>query len=70
VRRERDLFIGLTTPLLASSQKLASMASQHLRVDNLDGSIVLYGEKPHTELYNLSFSYAGGVPRAVLTPIV
>ena len=70
VRRERDLFVGLTTPLVASSQKLASMASQHVRVDNLDGSIVLYGEKPHTELYNLAFSYANGVPKAVLTPIV
>jgi len=70
VRRQKDLFIGLTTPLAASSQKLASMASQHIRVDNLDGSIVLYGEKPHTELYSLSFSYAGGIPKAVLTPIV
>ena len=70
VRRQRDLFIGLTTPLTATSQKLASMASQHIRVENLDGSIVLYGEKPHTELYDLSFSYAKGVPKAVLTPIV
>src|SRR3989442_9176923 len=70
VRRELDLFIGLTTPLTATSQKLASMASQHIRVENLDGSIVLYGEKPHTELYDLSFSYAGGMPKAVLTPIV
>jgi KaiC/GvpD/RAD55 family RecA-like ATPase len=70
VRRQRDLFIGFTTPLASSSQKLASMAFQHVRVENLDGSIVLYGEKPHTELYNVSFSYAGGVPKAVLTPIV
>ena len=70
VRRQRDLFVGLTTPLTASSAKLASMASQHVRVENLDGSIVLYGEKPHTELHSLSFSYAKGIPKAVLTPIV
>jgi len=70
LRRERDLFVGITTPLTDSSQRLASMASQYVRVDNLDGSIVLYGEKPYTELYSLSFSYAGGVPKAVLTPIV
>jgi len=56
--------------LTESSENLASMASQHVRMENLDGSIVLYGEKPHTELYNISFSYAGGVPKAVLTPIV
>ena len=70
VSRRRDVFIGLTTPLTESSENLASMASQHVRMENLDGSIVLYGEKPHTELYNISFSYAGGVPKAVLTPIV
>ena len=70
VRRMKDIFIGMTTPLTASSQKLASMASQYVRVENLDGSIVLYGEKPHTELYNVSFSDAAGVPKAVLTPIV
>jgi len=70
VRHQRDVFVGITTPLTSSAQKIASMASQHVKVENLDGSIVLYGEKPHTELHNLSFSFADGRPRAVLTPIV
>jgi len=70
VRRERDIFVGITTPLASSNQRLASMATQHVRVENLDGSIVLYGEKPHTGLHNLSFTFEKGHPTAVLTPIL
>ncbi|OGS51369.1 MAG: hypothetical protein A3K65_00635 [Euryarchaeota archaeon RBG_16_68_12] len=70
VRRQRDILVGFTTPLADSSQRLASIATQHVKVENLDGSIVLYGEKPHTGLHNLSFTYSGGRPVAVLTPII
>ena len=70
VRRQGDVFVGLTTPLTHSNAKLASTAYQHIRVENLDGSIVLYGEKPHTVFHNLSFTFEGGYPRAELTPIV
>lgn len=70
VRRQGDIFVGFTTPLTKSKEKLASMAYQHIKVENLDGSTVLYCEKPHTVLYNLSFSIDGGCPKAVLTPIV
>ncbi len=70
VRRQRDVFVGIATPLTNSAQKLASMAYQHVKVENLDGSIVLYGEKPHTEIHSLAFTFANGVPKAVLTPIV
>ncbi len=70
VRRQRDVLVTTSTPLAAASQRLASMASQHIRVENLDGSIVLYGEKPFTGLHNLSFTYESGRPTAVLTPIL
>jgi len=70
VRRQRDIFVGMTTPLAKSSERLASMAAQHVRVENLDGSIVLYGEKPYTGLHSLSFSFGKGHPTAVLTPIL
>ena len=70
VRRARDIFVGLSNPLLASNDRLGSMAHVHVKVANLNGSIVLYGEKPFTEIFNLDFTYDGGVPKAELTPIL
>jgi len=70
VRRARDIFVGLATPQSASAPKLANIASVVLRLDVVNGSVVLYGEKPYTGLYNLSFDWATGVPVAQLRPIV
>lgn len=70
VRRARDIFVGLSNPLLQSNERLGSMATVQIRVANLSGSIVLYGEKPFTEIFALDFVYEGGVPKAELTPIV
>ena len=70
VRRARDILVGHVSPLTKSTQKLATIASIHLRVQNVNGSILLFGQKPYSELFNLGFSYENGVPHAVLTPIV
>lgn len=70
VRRTRDLFIGQVSPMTKSTEKLANQAHLHLKVQNVNGSILLFGQKPYTELFGLSFAHDTGVPRAVLTPIV
>ena len=70
VRRSKDVFVGFATPQSASAAKLANLASAVLHVESVNGSVVLYGEKPYTELYNLSWDWTGGVPEAVLRPIV
>ena len=70
VRRSKDILVGHVSPLTKSTQKLANIAHVHLKVQNVNGSILLFGQKPYTELFNLAFSYETGVPRAVLTPIV
>ena len=70
VRRARDIFVGLSNPLLASNDRLGSMAHVHVKLANLNGSIVLYGEKPFTEIFNLDFTYESGVPSADLVPIL
>ncbi len=70
VRRSNDVFVGFATPQSASAAKLANLASAVLSVESLNGSVVLYGEKPYTELFNLSWDWSGGVPEAVLRPIV
>ncbi len=70
VRRSRDLFIGHVSPMTKSTQKLANLAHVHLRVQNVNGSILLFGQKPFTELFSLGLAYPRGVPNIVLTPIV
>ncbi|HYM40127.1 MAG TPA: gas vesicle protein GvpD P-loop domain-containing protein [Thermoplasmata archaeon] len=70
VRRSKDVFVGFATPQSASATKLSNLASAVLHLESVNGSVVLYGEKPYTELFNLSWDWSGGVPDAVLRPIV
>ena len=70
VRRSNDVFVGFVTPQSASAAKLANLATAVIHLESVNGSIVLYGEKPYTELFNLSWDRSEGVPDAVLRPIV
>jgi len=70
VRRARDVFVGIVTPQSASAPKVANLASVMVHVESINGSVVVYGEKPYTGLYNLSFDWSQGVPHAQLRPIV
>jgi len=70
VRRAKDVFVGFVTPQSASAAKLENLANVVLRVDSVNGSVVLYGQKPYTELFNLAWDWSTGVPKAVFRPIV
>ncbi len=70
LRRTRDVFVGFVSPQSASEAKLANLASIVLHIESLNGSVVLYGEKPYTELFSLAWDWSGGVPDARLRPIV
>lgn len=70
LRKAKGVFVGLTTSSCASTETVANLASLHLRMENLDGSIVLYGEKPFTPFHTLSFEFDRGFPRARLIPVV
>lgn len=70
VRRAHDVFVGFVTPGSPSAAKLANLASAVFHIESLNGCVVLYGEKPYTELFNLSWDWSAGVPEARLRPIV
>ncbi len=70
VRRSHDVFVGLVTPQSASGAKLANLASCVIHLETLNGTVVLYGEKPYTELFAVSWDWSTGVPDVVLRPIV
>jgi len=70
VRRAKDVFIGFVTPQSASAAKLENLARVVLRLDSINGSVVLYGQKPYTELFSVAWDWSSGVPKAELRPIV
>lgn len=70
VRRAKDVFVGFVTPQSPSAGKLENLAYAVLHVESVNGSVVVYGQKPYTELFNLSWDWSGGVPKALLRPIV
>src|SRR5438552_2569105 len=70
LRRAKDVFVGFVTPDSASAAKLENLAYAVFRIDSVNGSVVLYGQKPYTELFNLSWDWSGGFPKAELRPIV
>jgi KaiC/GvpD/RAD55 family RecA-like ATPase len=70
VRRSRDILVGHVSPLTKSTPKITNLAHVHVKVQNANGTILLFGQKPYTELFHLTFSHESGAPRAVLTPIV
>ncbi|MCK4455107.1 MAG: hypothetical protein KAU99_02025 [Thermoplasmata archaeon] len=70
VRKAKDIFLGIVTSTTSSTAPLANLAHTHLKIENIDGSVVLFGEKPYTELHALSFDHSKGYPRTVLTPII
>jgi hypothetical protein len=65
-----DLNIGVIKPGLEISQKLRNMANVHIKVDSFVGSLILYGEKPRTEFFNVGLEERLRHPHLKLTPIV
>src|SRR3989442_64254 len=70
VRRAKDVFVGFVTPQSASASKLENLARVVLHLDSINGSVVLYGQKPYTELFSVAWDWSAGVPKAELRPIV
>jgi hypothetical protein len=70
VRRNNGVFVGITSPSTSSVHRLADLATTHVKIDRIGGTIILYGEKPFTECNALTFEErerGGGVS---LTPIL
>ncbi len=70
IRKSKDVFVGLTAADSPSAEALANLASVHLRIENVEGAILLYGEKPYTPFHSLSYDVEEGFPRARLLPVV
>lgn len=70
IRKGGHIFLGFLTPTTKSTQKLISMSHVHIKIQNVNGAILIYTQKPYTELHFLSFDYSSGFPKAHLIPIL
>ncbi|MEE8199314.1 MAG: hypothetical protein V3R48_06340, partial [Thermoplasmata archaeon] len=70
IRKSKDVFVGLASADSPSAEALANLASVHLRIENVEGSILLYGEKPYTSFHSISYDVERGFPQARLLPVV
>lgn len=52
-----------------SNKHLAVLSDIHLRLDQINGSVILYGVKPETGVYDLQSDGSKGYPSINLTPI-
>lgn len=70
IRRNKGVFVGITSPSTSSAHRLADLATIHVKVDRIGGMAVLYGEKPFTECNAISFERGERGGGITLTPIL
>jgi hypothetical protein len=70
VKRNGGAFVGLTSPTSRSTARLADLASVHLMVERIGGTVVLYGSKPFTECFALTVEERPQGGCVSLTPLV
>jgi KaiC/GvpD/RAD55 family RecA-like ATPase len=73
VRATNDILIGVLKPSAKLKNEIREMADVHIRFIPINGTVNVYGVKPHTVIYNVSSSREGeeeGPQRLKLTPFV
>ncbi len=54
VRTTNDVFVGVLKPSMKLKSEIREMADVHLRFIPINGTLNIYGVKPHTVIYNIS----------------
>ena len=70
LRQSGNVDLTIARASVRSTDRLADIAQLHLKLRKIHGALVLYGERPHTELLHFAMDSSEGYPRLHLTPIV
>jgi hypothetical protein len=70
LKRSGGVFVALTSPSTCSTRKLIDMSTIHLKLERIDGVLVLYGEEPFTECNAVSLEPRERGGNLSLTPVV
>ena len=70
VKEHRNVEFAIVKSSVDSLHKMSDFASTHLRLEKIDGTVVLFGEKPHTGVFHISLPAPDEPPHLLLTPVV
>lgn len=70
VRTQMDALILEVKAGSAVKQQLSDLSDLHIKLNELEGSLVIYSTKPPSPIHSLNYDYSEGYPKATLTPIL
>jgi len=70
LRQSGNVDLSVLRASVRSTDRVADIAQIHMKLRKVHGALVLYCERPHTEMMHFSMDSLEGVPRLSLTPIV
>jgi hypothetical protein len=69
LRQSGNVDLSIARASVRSTDRIADIAQLHLKLMKVQGALVLYGERPHTELMHVTMDSTDNLPRLDLTPI-
>jgi hypothetical protein len=74
VQAENEMQGGDAAILIAkhstkSTDMLADLVDIYLKLDEIDGALVIYALKPPSRIYHVEYDYSRGYPNVQLTPV-
>lgn len=70
IRDSKALSIGIAYRPTKVREEFLRIADYYFKVENLSGSLLLYGVKPFTNIHGVEFAFERGIPSVRLTEIV
>ena len=70
VKEHRNVDLSIVKSSVDVLPKVADFASTHIRLEKIDGTVVAYGEKPHSGVFHVGLPAKGRAPEVLLTPLV
>ena len=64
-----DVAILIAKHSTKSNDKLADLVDAYLKLDEIDGALVIYALKPPSRIYHVQYDYGRGYPDVRLTPL-
>lgn len=68
-RQGGDAGILIAKHSTKSNDKLADLVDTYLKLDVIDGALVVYSLKPPSRIYHVEYDYSRGYPNVKLTPV-
>ncbi|MHB2035690.1 MAG: hypothetical protein ACYCPW_02990, partial [Nitrososphaerales archaeon] len=68
-RQGGDVGLLIAKHSTKSNDMLADLVDTYLKLDEIDGALVIYALKPPSRIYQVEYDYSRGYPDVRLTPV-